>query len=221
MTFEGARRLWRELTGRSNGDFVDALAAQLEACRSGAMLAHQLSRGQIASDEARRRMVVIEHRGDAVRATLVSALASALVTPIDREDLFRVSRSIDDVLDNLRDYVTEVDLLGSPLHPDAFIEITASIIEAIERLGVAVGDLADDPARVSGASILAKKSGNDIRSRYEAALAELFADPEAGSEESIRSVLRSRELLRRLDVVGLRLGEAADAISDAMLKRRY
>ena len=34
-----------------------------------------------------------------------------LVAPIDREDLFRLSRSIDDVLDNLRDFVREWGLL--------------------------------------------------------------------------------------------------------------
>ncbi|MEK8145676.1 hypothetical protein NKH18_43240 [Streptomyces sp. M10(2022)] len=33
--------------------------------------------------------------------------------------------------------------------------------------------------------------------------------------------LRRRELLRRLDVVGLRLGESAAVLSDAMLKRSH
>ncbi len=32
-------------------------------------------------------------------------------------------------------------------------------------------------------------------------------------------MLRQRELLRRLDVVGLRFGEAADALADGSLKR--
>jgi predicted nucleic acid-binding protein len=32
-------------------------------------------------------------------------------------------------------------------------------------------------------------------------------------------VLKEREALRRLDVVGLRLGEAADALSDAAMKQ--
>jgi hypothetical protein len=33
------------------------------------------------------------------------------------------------------------------------------------------------------------------------------------------NTMRERELLRRLDVVGLRLGEAADALADGALKR--
>jgi hypothetical protein len=34
-----------------------------------------------------------------------------------------------------------------------------------------------------------------------------------------RESLKRRELLRRLDVIGLRLGEAAAAFADALLKR--
>ena len=33
-------------------------------------------------------------------------------------------------------------------------------------------------------------------------------------------VIKAREILRRLDVVGLRLNEAADVLSDAAVKRR-
>ena len=43
-------------------------------------------------------------------ASSSTSLAGVLVTPVDREDLFRLSRSIDDVLDNLRDFVREWDL---------------------------------------------------------------------------------------------------------------
>jgi hypothetical protein len=40
-------------------------------------------------------------------------------------------------------------------------------------------------------------------------------------QEVSTELLKRRELLRRLDVVGLRLGECADALSDAMLKRSH
>ncbi|MGB9112968.1 MAG: hypothetical protein WCF24_09615 [Acidimicrobiales bacterium] len=39
------------------------------------------------------------------------------------------------------------------------------------------------------------------------------------TEEVTPEVLKRRELLRRLDIVGLRLGEATDTFSDALVKR--
>ena len=72
-----------------------------------------------------------------------------------------------------------------------------------------------EPAAVTIAALGARKAGNRVREYRQAALARLFAGP------LDIDVLRSRELLDRLDAVGRRLGEAADALSDAMLKRSH
>lgn len=45
------------------------------------------------------------------------------------------------------------------------------------------------------------------------AVAEVLDEPEVTPQ-----MLKRRELLRRLDVVGLRLGEAADALADGAVK---
>jgi hypothetical protein len=66
---------------------------------------------------------------------------------------------------------------------------------------------------VSDGAKAAKKAGNKIRRLYERAVAELL------QQELSMEVLRQRELLRRLDIVALRLGEAADALADGALKR--
>lgn len=52
----------------------------------------------------------LDHAGDIARAWLITELATVLSTPVDVEDLFRISRSVDDVLNNLRDFVQECDL---------------------------------------------------------------------------------------------------------------
>jgi uncharacterized protein len=43
----------------------------------------------------------------------------------------------------------------------------------------------------------------------------------AEGQEVTTEVLRRRELLRRVDVTGLRLAEAADALSDGAVKRSH
>ena len=65
------------------------------------------------------------------------------------------------------------------------------------------------------ATLAARKQAGRVRQLYQAALADLFR------AELSTDTLRRRELLRRLDVIGLRLGESADALSDAMLKRSH
>ena len=74
-----------------------------------------------------------------------------LIAPIDREDLFRLSRSIDDVLDNLRDFTREWDLFGIEA-AKAYLSLLNATGAAIADLQLAVQAVARDPGDVSGCS---------------------------------------------------------------------
>jgi hypothetical protein len=210
----GLRRLVDDLSGRSHHHALDALVAQLDAALDGVALAARMTGGELTPGAARAAMVDVEHRGDERRAALVAELSAALTTPIDREDLYRLSRSIDDVLDNLRDLVRETDLYeASPVVED--LAALTAVTEGLELLRAAVGHLPGDAADVITATLAVGKRAGRVRQLYQAAIADLLRG------EVTTTVLKRRELLRRLDVVGLRLGECADALSDAMQKRSH
>ncbi|NUT32733.1 MAG: DUF47 family protein [Hamadaea sp.] len=188
------------------------LLDQIDAALDGVALAAGVTAGRIAPGDARREMSDLEHRGDAHRARLVPELSAALTTPIDREDLYRLSRSIDDVLDHLRDYVRETDLYG--------VRLDGAALALLEQVGLGLRDLRravdripSRPQDVPDAALAAHKRAGRVRHLYGVALAALL------SGDVDAAVLKRRELLRRLDVLGLRLGECADALGDAMVKR--
>ena len=187
------------------------LEAQLTEAAAACRLALSVAEGSVASADALLRIAEIEHRGDAMRSELVTRLTGVLVAPIDREDLFRLSRSIDDVVDNLRDFVREWDLYGFK-KAGAFVGLLDAAARGIGDLQLAVQAVARDPKDTKTA-LAAKRSANEIRRLYDSELGRLFRG------ELAMAVVRRRELLRRLDVVGLRLNEAADRLSDAAIKR--
>lgn len=207
-------RAWDELRGRSGWRVVGLVRGQVTVARAGAVLARSTAAGVIDRSAARARMAEVEHEGDAARAELVRALRRMLATPVDREDLFRLSRSIDDVLDHLRDYVRETDLFG-PEDLDFAVEPLEAVIDGLDELENAVLKMLDDPGSVTVAVLATRKACSRIRQLYQTRLTELFAGPLE------MDTLRRRELLSRLDAVGRRLGEAADALADAMLKRSH
>ncbi len=204
--------LSRSLTRRPDNILVRNLRDQVAATEQGLHLTLALVRGEIDIEDARRRMAEVEHRGDRCRAVTVNRLASAFANPIDREDLFRLSRSVDDVLDNLHDFVRELALFAVEPHP-RLVNVLTAIGDALDDLDAAIATIARDPLRIREASLAVRK--NEIRRRYQEALAETLSAP-LGAE-----TLKLRELLRRLDVVGLRLGEAADALADGAMKRSH
>ena len=203
----------RDLLGGSGKDIAARLTGQVEATIEGARLALSAVSGELRSDRARELATEVEHRGDDQRAELIALLATSLVTPIDREDLFRLSRSIDDVLDNLRDFLREFDLLRVDC-TELFPGVLEAIEDGLQDLAEAIEKLEAAPDEASPGALAAKKKCNRIRYLYQQAVAEVLDEPEVTPQ-----MLKRRELLRRLDVVGLRLGEAADALADGAVKR--
>ncbi|SDM35497.1 hypothetical protein SAMN05421874_1593 [Nonomuraea maritima] len=205
-------RVLSMLRGRMDSTLLQALTGQLEATREGAWLAMAMISGEVGRTKAHERMRTIEHRGDTYRAQLIAELAGALVTPIDREDLFRLSRSIDDILDSLRDFVRESHLYR--VHDRRrFAPMLDQVIMGIDALEKAVSDLAASTPVVSSDALEAKKAGGAVRRMYQYEIARIL------SSEVTSEALRERELVRRLEIVGTAISDAADAIADGAMKR--
>jgi len=206
------RRAIRDLGRGESVPLTSILERQLEETSVACKLARAVAEGSADPSQAHERMAEIEHAGDVLRGELVTRLAGVLVSPIDREDLFRLSRSIDDVLDNLRDFVREWDLYQIE-GGESFVTVLDAIAGGVEDLRLAVQTLASSAKDTSQSALVSKKSANEIRRQYDAEVGRLFRG------ELTMDMLKARELLRRLDVVGLRLNEAADVLSDAAVKR--
>jgi hypothetical protein len=206
------RRVWRDLIGRGDDMFIDLLIRQVSIALSACTLLRDAQREDEFSAEVREQIHRLEDEGDEQRTTLLTELARALTTPIDREDLFRLSRSIDDVLDNLRDFTVELGTYGAA-PSERFAGPLDAIAQGLEELEAAIRTLSSGGNEATGAARAAKHA-NDARTAYHDAMADLLHD-----DEVTMQTLRHRELLRRLDVTGLRLGEAADALTSGALKR--
>jgi uncharacterized protein len=206
------RRIKDLLAGRMDSTLADALMGQLEATKEGVWLAMAMIGGDVGRTGAHEQMRSIEHLGDTELARLVEELRNALVTPIDREDLFRLSRSIDDVLDSLRDFVRESHLYRVP-DQMRFAPLLDQVVVGIEAMESAVRNLASRPSAVVQDALEAKKAGSAIRRMYQYEIARIF------SGDLTSDAMKERELVRRLEIVGMAIGDAADAIADGAMKR--
>ncbi len=212
------RQLLRELSGRADREFVDLLCAQIDSALQAARLVHGVvAEGRDHDVGLRERIGELESEGDAHRAEIVTALTGALVTPIDREDIYRLSRAIDDVLDNLRDFSREWDLYGMVSH-EIFGPLLEEVVEALLALRSASEHIVSDPSGIARGALDAKKAGNLVRRSYQYAIAEMLEDDD---RVMTARTVKARELLRRLDIVGMRVSQAADVLADAAVKRSH
>jgi uncharacterized protein Yka (UPF0111/DUF47 family) len=87
----------RWLVPREDG-FYAVLEAQAATAHDGAVALRAFRDGS-AAEVVRAAVQDLEHKGDKLARDMEEALARTFVTPIDREDLQRLSSDLDDILD--------------------------------------------------------------------------------------------------------------------------
>jgi uncharacterized protein Yka (UPF0111/DUF47 family) len=153
----------------------------------------------------------LEKEADDQRRIVIEALNQSLVTPFDREDIFALSRAIDDMIDYAKSTVEEMMLFEVP--SDEFLKRMAHAIHSAgEDVVKAVKALKDHPRICEEHIIRAKKTENLVEHIYREALVELFKNP------NVVTILKTRELYRHLSNAADRGDEAADIVGDILVK---
>ncbi len=167
-------------------------------------------------DEAQaRRVQQIEKEADEQRRILIDELNRTFITPIDREDLYALSREIDDVLDY--GYSTLDEIMTLCIKPNDHMRRFVSILrEAAEELYMAVLQLKEHPKVALDHARRAKALENRTETEYRAAVAELFQAPK--TVQDIVELLKMREIYRHLSNAADRGDEVANIISDIVVK---
>jgi predicted phosphate transport protein (TIGR00153 family) len=162
-----------------------------------------------------KRVGQCEREEDELRRILIDDLNRTFVTPIDREDIFALSRAIDDILDYAYSTVDEMSVFG--VGPNPFLQRMVSVLrEAADEIQMAVGVLKDRPNLASQHAARAKVLENQAEAIYREATAELFRGSK--SVDDIVYLLKMREIYRHLSNAADRGDETANIIGDIVVK---
>jgi predicted phosphate transport protein (TIGR00153 family) len=157
-----------------------------------------------------------EKDADEVRRILIDELNRTFVTPMDREDIFALSRAIDDVMDYAHSTVEEMEVLD--VEPNAFLRRMVSLLQdAATEIHLAMLRLKENPGVASEHASRAKALENRVERVYREAVADLFSGPE--DIHHVMEMLKLRELYRHLSNCADRGDEAANVIHDIVVKQ--
>ncbi len=157
-----------------------------------------------------------EKEADEIRRILIDELNRTFVTPYDREDIFTLSRTIDDVLDYANSTVSEMEILN--VTPTVFLQRIASLLkDAAYEIHQAVLRLKNNPRVAIDHAQRAKALENRVEAVYREAIADLFSGPQ--NLEHVVEMLKMREVYRHLSNAADRGDEAANVIADIVVKR--
>ncbi len=164
-----------------------------------------------------KQISLLEKEADEVRRVLIEELMRTFVTPLDREDIFSLSREIDDILDYANTTVDEMEILD--VSPTTYMRRMASLLyDASRELNLAVHRLNEKHFKVASDHVQrAKALENRVESVYREALADLFSSKKEDMKHILK-ILKAREIYRHLSNAADREDGAANVIADIIMK---
>ena len=194
-------------------NFVDLLIKQGEYTVASveALQAYLKKQSEKKSTQARQ----VEQEADEIQRILVHDLLDTFVTPIDREDLFALSRALDNFIDYVYDTVEELEIFELEA-TEPVIEIANILLEMATELHLAMQRLLDRPGVASEHAQRVKHLENQVEDAYRRSLANLFQGPE--DIHHVMEILKTREVLRHLSNAADQGDIAADTIMDIVVK---
>lgn len=157
----------------------------------------------------------IESEADEVRRILIDELNRTFVTPFDREDIFALSLTIDDILDYAEE--TTDRMVALKVKPNKYTKRMVDLLtDAAVEIFRGVSELVEHPNVANDHAVRAKALENRVEQVYREALADLFRDPE--DLNGVMEILKLREIYRHLSNAADRGDQAANVIGDIVVK---
>jgi uncharacterized protein len=200
------------LTPRESG-FYDLFAAAAGNLVVGAkLLTELLGAPQAARPEVAERMRSAEHAGDEITHEIMREVNSTFVTPFDREDIYRLASSLDDVMDAMEAAVDLVVLyqLG---------ELPADLADQVEVLERAAEITASAMPRLRSMNHLSEywieinRLENQADQIYRKLLAKLFS-----GEFDALTVLKLKEVVDQLEGAADAFEQVANTVESIAVK---
>jgi Phosphate transport regulator (distant homolog of PhoU) len=194
---------------KSSPNFFELLIRQSEIMKKGMGLLHDYC--ETHSEATADAVIKAETDGDMVRRVLIDELNKTFITPIDREDLFRLSSQLDEILDYAKTSVDEIRFFNV-VPDDEMIDVTAALLDMCEHIILAVSNIENHQAIARDEAIYVKGMENKVGDMTTRALALLFEN------DDHKKIFKYREIYRHLNQTADIADEAMDTLMDIMVK---
>ena len=189
-------------------DFV-AMAEQIH--RGAGLLEQMLAPDQPLWDKA-DEIKEVEHKCDFLTHEIIQRLNRTFVTPLDREDIHALARSLDDVMDAIDASASIVRLYNiDSLRPGAR-ELTRLVLECAEQVVCAIKAL-EKRRGVAECAVEINRLENEADRAHQAAVQALFRD-----EKDAIVIIKWKEILDFLEQATDRCEDVANVLEGVVVK---
>jgi uncharacterized protein len=154
----------------------------------------------------------LEREADEMRLDLVRKLVGSFVTPFDREDIYELSSTLDEVINSAKNVVREMDALTVTPAGTRLVEMADMLVEGTTYLRNSIHCLRTDLHYAREQALLSRKTDTRAAKIYRSAIQELL------ESDDIKRILRIKEVYKVIMVGAERINQVGEKLLHAIVK---
>ena len=192
--------------------FFDQFVALAEQIRVGAALLEQMLAPERPIWDKADEIKEVEHKCDHLTHEIIQRLHRTFVTPLDREDIHSLARSLDDVMDAIDASAAVVRLYQiERVRPDAR-ELARLVLASAEQVVIAMKAL-DRRQNMSSPAVEINRLENEADRAHQSSLRRLFEE-----ERDPIVIIKWKEILDFLEDATDRCEDVANVLEGVIVK---
>jgi predicted phosphate transport protein (TIGR00153 family) len=192
--------------------FYDDFTAMAEQIRHGARLLDSMLAPEQPTWDRADEIREVEHKCDFIAHEIIQRLNRTFVTPLDREDIHELARSLDDVMDAIDASATILKLYHIESVRPGARELARLVLDSTEQLVSAVKAL-EKRTGVAQHAVEINRLENEADRAHQAAVQALFAD-----ERDAIVIIKWKEILDFLEQATDRCEDVANVLEGVVVK---
>ena len=197
-------------------NFFDLFEKQVLCAVDAANYFKELMRKGSIDETATQKMGAIEHQGDEATHAIIEQLNKTFITPFDREDIYRLAKEMDDVIDMITTIVSRMKVYKLTGANKDLVEFSNVIQDSVNGVACAVRGMRDmkHSKSVNEACVEINRLENVGDSMRDKVLAELFE-----REKDPIAVIKWKEIYQDAETV-LDICEDVAHVVDSILVKQ-
>ena len=197
-------------------NFFELFEKQVSHGVEAACLFKEIVSGGSITEDAMSRMAMIEHQGDDVAHKIIDQLNKTFITPFDREDIYALTKQLDDITDMITNIVSRLRVYSITGVDKKLVEFSVVIEESVRAVARAVGAMQNrkNGQVVFEACVEINRLENVGDAMRDHALSELFA----GARDPI-SVIKWKDIYQDAETVLDVCEDVAHVVDSIMVKQ--
>ena len=193
--------------------FYTDFMAMADELRVGARLLEEMVAVDPPKADKAHEIKEVEHKCDFLTHEIIQRLNRTFVTPIDREDIYAMARTLDDVMDAIDDAASLIPLYRIDRVRPGVRDLARVILQQTDELRKAVEALEKRSAEVLERTVEINRLENEADRIHKTAVGQLFED-----EGNAIVVMKWKEILDLLEDATDRCEDVANLLENIVVK---